>query len=354
VVKGLRDEFFLFSGFAASVILFPPRSAWRTGNFKTAIFLGTTFAALFLMHMWGSVFNTFCVQCFTSYQMFYSLVGILFIVIVFSNGLANSFPRRLLMGAVLLVFSAGIGLHYYQQLGDWSLATLQLPRLSQLFTAGGRVWVPLGEALSNRLNPSIGVQRRIASALAGGLAAMLLFILISITRWFTQRRMGNGTLPFMRAALMGFLTLGVILPPAIEAGSYSTRCSTDFLSDYEKMGHALSEAIPPDSLVYWKGSGRHIALMLYVENVRIFAPQINAGGGYFVSGDRDELLRFGIFDDAIDAEWREMADVFIVWQGYPNTELGDFENNPGYERILYDMGGLARCEEPLYLFRRVQ
>jgi hypothetical protein len=286
--------------------------------------------------------------------MFYSLVGILFIVIVFSNGSADSFPRRLLMGAVLLVFSAGIGLHYYQQWGDWLLATLPLPRLNQLFTAGGRVWVPLGEVLSSRFDPSLGVQRRIASAFAGGLAAMILLILISITRWFMQRRMGYGTPSLLRAALMGFLTLGVILPPVIEAGSYSTRCSTDFLADYERVGQALSEAIPPDSLVYWRGSGRHIALMLYVEDVRIFAPQINAGGGYFVSGDRDELLRFGIFDDAIDAEWREMADVFIVWTGYPNTELGDFENDPGYERIPYEMGNLARCEDPLYLFRRTQ
>jgi hypothetical protein len=156
------------------------------------------------------------------------------------------------------------------------------------------------------------------------------------------------------AVLNTFLVLGVILPRAAGNDFSSTPCSINFLSDYEMTGQALSEAIPPDSRVFWKGSGRHIALMLYVDDIRIFVPQINAGGGYFESGDRDQMLKFGIFSEAINTEWLEVADVFIIWEGYPNTELDDFENVPGYERIPYEMGVLAQCEEPLHLFRRAR
>jgi hypothetical protein len=186
------------------------------------------------------------------------------------------------------------------------------------------------------------------------MAAGIIFVVVWIIAWLLDGRKIQGSLFPIRAVLNTFLMIGVLLPPVAEVGSLSTPCSTNFLSDYEQTGHALSEAIPPDSQVFWKGSGRHIALMLYVEDIRIFAPQINAGGGYFVSGDREQMLRFGIFDEAINTEWLEMADVFIIWQGYPNTELEYFENDPGYERIPYDMGDLVRCEDPLYLFRRVK
>jgi hypothetical protein len=204
------------------------------------------------------------------------------------------------------------------------------------------------------VDASIGARRRIAATVAGGLAAVLIFILVWIVHRLIQRRGNEHRLSATGMVFSAFLILGVILPPAAGAGIDPIRCSTGLLSDFENEGRALSEAIPPDSLVYWKGSGRHIALLLYAEDMRFFPPQINAGGGYYHSGERDHMLRIGIFDDAIDAGWREAADVFILWEGYPNVALADFENSPEYERIPYEMGYLAGCEEPLYLYRREQ
>jgi len=91
---------------------------------------------------------------------------------------------------------------------------------------------------------------------------------------------------------------------------------------------------------------------LYLDDVQIFPPQISAGAGYVAAGDPDRLLKFGLFNDTMDLQWRESADFFIIWNRYTNIELSDFENNERYEAVPFDMGKLAQCEDVLRLFRR--
>ena len=93
-------------------------------------------------------------------------------------------------------------------------------------------------------------------------------------------------------------------------------------------------------------------MLLYLKDVRFFPPQITAGAGYVRAGDPERLLRFGMFSDEMDSQWRESADYFIIWKGYPNTNLDDFQNDPRYEPVPFDMENLAQCEDVLYLFRK--
>jgi hypothetical protein len=109
--------------------------------------------------------------------------------------------------------------------------------------------------------------------------------------------------------------------------------------------------IPPGSLVYWKGSGRHLAFMLYMDDIKIFPPQIHAGGGYVV-GDSQQLIRLGVFNQELDERWRQSADILIVWNTYMTKEFREFLKQPGYEPIPFDMGKLSKCEDELYVFRR--
>lgn len=346
---GIQHHFFILSGFAGALILFPSRTNWKNhSQFKTAIFLGLSFLSLFLMHTWGSLFNQFCIQCFSPYQMFYTVAGLLFIVIVFSNGVSDSKIRRVLLMVVLLLFAAGLGSYYFQRIGEWSLAALQFPRMN---SEGRLTWASLGDVLTYIFNLPPDVQKRVGAALTGALVGMALLTIYWLVQRFALIKSWTGQNASL-ATLNLFLLVGVILPPAANAGSYATPCSTNFLSYYEKAGQALADAIPPDSLVYWKGSGRHIALMLYLEDIRVFPPQITAGAGYVQAGDPDRLLRFGLFSDAMDLQWRESADYFIIWKGYPNIELEDFQNDERYEPVPFDMQNLARCEDVLYVFRR--
>lgn len=352
VATGIQHHFFILCGFACALVLFPGRRAWKDQpNFKTAVFLGAVFITLLLMHTWASLFNQFCIQCFSPYQMFYTAAGFLFIVVVFSNGAVLSNLRTALLAAVLLTFASGFGLYYFQRLGAWALTAIQFPRLNRLFSDGELAWAALGDILTYVLNLPLDGQKRIGAALMGFLAGSLLLIAILIVRRFG----GPQNLLRGRASLSAlnlFLILGVILPPALNPHIYTLPCSMKFLSYYEIAGRSLSEAIPPGSLVYWKGSGRHVALMLYLDDIRVFPPQITAGAGYVLSGDPDRLLRFGLFDDEMDLQWRESADFFIIWDGYPNTHLSDFQDDERFEAVPYDMGSLNQCEDVLHLFRR--
>jgi hypothetical protein len=280
--------------------------------------------------------------------MFYTVAGLFFIVTVFSNGVADSTFRRALLISVLLLFAAGLGSYYFQRIGEWSLEAFQFPRVNN---AGQFTWASLGDVLTYIFNLPLDVQKRVGAAFTGALAGIALLIIYWIVQRFTLIKNWTGQNTSL-AILNLFLIVGAILPPAANAGSYATPCSTNFLSYYEQAGKALADAIPPDSLVYWKGSGRHIAMMLYVDDIRIFPPQITAGAGYVQAGDPERLLRFGLFNDEMDLEWRESANYFIIWKGYPNIELSDFQNDDRYEAVQFDMENLSQCEDVLYVFRR--
>ncbi len=349
VAIGIQHHFFILCGFAGALILFPSKSKWKSqSQFKTAIFLGLSFISLFALHTWASLFNQFCIQCFSPYQMFYSVAGLLFIVSVLSNRVSDSKIRRALLVVVLLLFAAGLGSYYFQRTGEWSLAAIQFPRVND---EGQFTFASLGEVLTYIFNLPLDVQKRIGTAFTGVLVGILLLTVSWIIHRFALIKNWMGQNASL-ATLNLFLLVGVILPPAANAGMYATPCSTNFLTYYEQAGHALADAIPPDSLVYWKGSGRHIAMLLYMDDVRFFPPQITAGAGYVRAGDPERLLRFGLFTDEMDLQWRESADYFIIWKGYPNTTLDDFQNDPRYEPVPFDMENLNQCEDVLYLFRK--
>jgi len=88
-----------------------------------------------------------------------------------------------------------------------------------------------------------------------------------------------------------------------------------------------------------------------MNNVKIFPPQIHAGGGYVI-GDSQTLLRFGLFNEELDKQWRDSADILIIWDTYFTKEVQAYIEQSAYQRIPFDMGKLAQCEDPLYVFRR--
>jgi hypothetical protein len=147
------------------------------------------------------------------------------------------------------------------------------------------------------------------------------------------------------------LFVGTVFPATLKYTADGTQCSTHFLSYYEQAGRTLAKLIPPGSRVYWNGSGRHLAFMLYMDNIKIFPPQIHAGGGY-VMGDSQTLLRFGLFNEELDKQWRDSADILIIWDTYFTKEVRAYINQSAYQQIPFDMGKLVQCEDPLYVFRR--
>ena len=126
-----------------------------------------------------------------------------------------------------------------------------------------------------------------------------------------------------------YLVLGLLLSPVLNAGGSQLHCKQDLIAANEQLGAYLAKVIPPESLVYWEG-GLSFIPMTYVPNVRIFPPQINDGYAYKSGGDPDTLLRFGYWNSALLAQWKNNADVFIVeGRRYPNWK--DYLNPQEFE-----------------------
>jgi hypothetical protein len=351
LAAGLTDNFFVFFGFFSALALFPRKSDWKhSSRFKMAVFLGVTFFLLFVMHTLASLPVDYCVHCFSGYQMFFSTVGFFFLLIVFSNGLDTSRPRFALLIVVLLFFAAILGLNYYHLWGDWLLNAVQVPRLNQLLAGGKFSFISLKDIFTHTLNISSPLQRRIVSALGGIFLGIALIVLAGVFYRFLQRNQ-TGKSSLANILLASFLIFGTVFPFGMNWTSNQPKCSTNYLVYYEKAGISLSKLVPPGSLLYWRGSGRQLAWMLYVSDVRIFPPQIHAGAGY-ATGDTQRLYRMGFYNEELDKQWRASADILMVWDTYLTKEFRQFLDQGRYEQIPLDLGGLAGCEDPLYVFRR--
>jgi hypothetical protein len=231
-----------------------------------------------------------------------------------------------------------------------------VPRVNRLLRQGEFSTIPLGEILTHTLNLSADVQRRIAPVM-GGLALGLALILLSwafyrlfLQKLFLQKNWA-GRYSFASVVLSLALLAGTLFPAVFEERAGEAGCVNNFISYYEEAGRSLADLIPAGSTVYWRGSGRHLAFMLYLDDINLFLPQIHAGGGY-LAGDTQELLRFGLYNEELDTQWRQSADILIFWPTYLTKEVKDFLDQPGYEQIPYDMGNLAQCEDVLLVYRR--
>lgn len=350
---GVRDHFFVLCGFVSGVVLWVRKERWgNPARFKTAVLLGVLYLSLFLMHMWGSLFNDFCALCFTSYQMFFSMTGFLFVLVVFSNGISDSKYRFPLLACILLLFSAILGLTYFPMWGDWLLDSIQLPRVSTFLVDGQLDFASLREALTYALQMEPNLQKRVASAFGGVLVGAALLIL----SWIFFRKLIAARGEWGYSANLGvittFLIAGIVLPAFLNLRMYRPACSTDFLTRYEQAGRTLAEIVPPNRLVYWKGSGRQLALLLYADDIRYFPPQISAGAGHLI-GDSDHLLKFGLYNDELDEQWKKSADYFLIWRFFPTVEFEEFLDPTHYEAIPLEMDSLLECEDRLYVYKKL-
>ena len=112
-------------------------------------------------------------------------------------------------------------------------------------------------------------------------------------------------------------------------------CEQDLLIANEQLGAHLASVIPADSLVYWDG-GLSFTPMVYVPQARIFPPQINDGYSYRIGGDADTLYRFSHWNNELESQWKDSADIFIIeakrystWKDFLNPqEFEEFQKPP--------------------------
>ncbi len=334
--QGIRYHFIPVVGSIGALLLWSRPREWKSSSaMRAGLFLAVLYILLFFMHAWAAVASQYesysCVFCFTPYLAFFDPLGILLLVIVIASSWNRHPSIGLSIAAILLlvVFSGGIGFSAFENV-DRSLLDFPVPRIRAGKILSGTT--TLAELLSNKFALSIVVIKKYL-ALSLGLFAGVVIIILAFWLWQRSKH-SDHSVGFSFILVNIFLGLGLLLSPFLDIGGSRVDCTDDLIAANEEVGHHLASVIPKGSLIYWDG-GLSFTPMIYVPGVRIFPPQINDGYTHRIGGDPDILYRFSHWNDELNRQWIESADVFIIeskrYSGWKNYLAPDkFEE---YQRI---------------------
>ena len=318
---GVRYHFAGIIGALTTWLLWPPLRRWRTrSKFRVAVTLSALFLIQLGIHMYAALGQDYCTFCFPGYLSFFSLLGLLLVVVSFDSWRTNIpwWQAVLIIPAILLI-SAGIGYANFETVGK-GLLELEVPRVLFSFPRLSSGTVSLDIALLNKFGLEYPERRQAAPAifgfLGGGMIILIALVTRAISAYSSKRHQEEGEAEkpsFGFYLLIIFLLVGTaLLPSSLMAGiPVPDTCSTNIIQSYENAGEHLARQIPPGSLVYWQGPDS-FAPLLYVPEIQIFAPQVNGQYSLKENTDRDALLKFGLWSEEIARDWLAEADYVLV------------------------------------------
>jgi hypothetical protein len=329
-LEGIRFNFAALTGFAASLIFWPNKSAWKeTAQFRATVFLAVLFLGLLGLHTWaglgfgeGNNFNTFT---FSPYIAFFNYLGILVFVAVFPIlEKRPSIIRLLCVLVMVLTFATGIGFGGFSVFGD-QLININIPRIKTFFITGHFLasQIPLWDYLASAFGIPHNTSRVVVPEVAG-LIAGLMILAIGWGIWARLHRKRTVVYSMSFITMLLFLAIGSVLSPTIVLGGGLTQwnCSGNVITEYNQVGDYLAKNIPAGSTVYWDG-GNAVAILLYVHDIHIFPQQLDGAWNLYHGGDSNTLARISKWNDELANLWRDKADVIIIqqvdypgWQGY--------------------------------------
>lgn len=339
-LNGIRFHFVALVGAFSTWLLWPHRDDWRSkSQFRMAICLSVLLILLVFFHMWAALGNSYCVFCYPVYLSFFSMIGLILVVITIGIWRQNPNPwRGRMIGVLILILFPAIGYGASGEIGSQLLPVLDIPvpRIRSMRILPGSV--KLAGPLQNKLGLSAERFTQIAQVVLPTIAGIILGVIILLIAYqvvrYRARTNPLAPMSFGMSALLLFLTLGYILAPtAILGGGYSTYdCGGDVISSYEQAGETLTEEIPRGSLIYWRG-GDSAAPLLYLKDVRLFPAQINGDYSYRLGGEPDALEKFGFWSEPLAREWAEQADFILIEERLYGGWLGDLVESGKYDEL---------------------
>ncbi len=307
VFQTFRYHFIPLAGGLISLCFAPILSkTWRArGIFKDALFLFLLFYGLLYMHFQAAVLLDYCVFCFSPYVSFFNVAGILLVALLVQTWKDSAAGRfsSLLASFLFLPLGAGIGFSAFAEIGR-PLLNLPVPRARGFQILPG--WTTWKDLLAAAFGWEVGLSARVISAAFG----LLLAALILAIGYIILRRAAFG---FGKSFAALILALGIVFSPALHGNIRD--CDMDVIAAAEEVGAHLRQLIPPGSSVYWHGSLSATPL-LYLPEAKIFPPQINAAYTFLSGSDTAQAIKFGYWNEELDAQWKASADFFIVEQQY--------------------------------------
>ncbi len=332
---------FLSLGSAAAVWLLWPAS-WRdAARRRAAVALSLLLGGLYLLHLWVAFTAGFCVSCIVLYETYFDYLGLLLLAAAWPElrreaGLGRS---ALTLAALTLTF-AGLT---YAAAGDiihssWYRVVrplLEPLRVWRLLV--GRGGISAGRAVYY-LNAAL-----LWAAVVGAAAARV---------W--RIRPGPAWRRFAPTLLLTAALTGALFTPTrvLGGGNDFFACApANVPAAYRAAGEALAQAVPPDAQVFWVS--RLPALLLYLPEVRLYAPQLNHWHSFWTGGDAARLYRFSRWNETLGREWMQQADLLLVEDAWLNGWVAQAIEAGGYEEVLVSPPPEpCRPESRLHVYRR--
>jgi hypothetical protein len=305
----IKANFLVIFG-AIAVWLSWPRGGFKNrSQFRAVLFLSVVFVAMYLAHAWASIGKDYCAFCLINYVAFFLPIGLV-LFFSFLPGVEERQPilSAWVAGGLIFLLMMGIGYNSHNSFGQ-SLASLNIPRMSNFSFQPGTV--ELWQVLANKFNFSFQFVRILLPTLAGLLVGIFILVIsYGVVKW---ARKGSLISNPVYALISVTMLMGIMLSPTFLLGGMDSQaeCRQDIIASYEQIGSELAERIPLGARVYWRGDSSPTAL-LYVPDIKIYPPQLNAIYSFILNSDTQEALRHGYWNEELNQKWLSEADVILV------------------------------------------
>jgi hypothetical protein len=264
---------------------------------------------LYIAHVQAAFFGEFCISCILLYIGYFDFLGLMLLVVAAPVLLQELTPlRQMIVFTVIVLLILGIGFSAHEDLSS-EFAKAAIERLDGTYLWGALIhYIDLPHLFLFRVTFVLLVSALLIAV--GGIALRVVY------RLSGAGQAAGGRIGIF--ALNLFLILGLSLSPTkvLGAGSDFFDCAgTDVFASYRRAGAELSQIIEPGSRVYWEG--RLPAIFLYMPpGIQVYPPQLNHVHSYYLGGDSEALLRYGLWTDELARQWLAEADYILV----QNTE----------------------------------
>ncbi|GAB4542278.1 MAG: hypothetical protein Fur002_12260 [Anaerolineales bacterium] len=347
VFQALRVHFIALTGAFFSALLFPPYKRWKaSADFKVFLTLLALFFGLLYMHYSASIGKNYCVFCLSPYIAFFNVSGILLTVV--SIRLWNRQPHVAVQPLLFLIFLlafTGVGFSLFERVGA-GLMNLPAPRVSGAGFSPG--WTTWGALLAGGLNLPANISKQSLSAAAGFTVGVMA---LGGAFLFWKKSVARAAMNFAAFSAFTLMALGLLSSAWLHGNALD--CNVNIIANNEQNGEHFRKIIPAGKSVYWDG-GLSAAPLLYLPNRVFFPAQFNSGYTFFSGAETAQTVKFGFWNEELDAQWKASADFFLVSvENYNNKDWKEFFSDARFDEFPRAPKPTACAPESrLRIFRR--
>jgi hypothetical protein len=281
----------------------------------------SSFLILFIAHSGASILRNSNVFAFSVYLSFFDVIGILLIILTWSNWeYKQPLWKQIMIMTMVCFVSLGIAYAVSTKETFWgrNVEAMLLKRAltfekGSLGFASWRWW----EVLYSRFGWSFSFSMRVVGTVVFSLILILIITLgIIIYKYINSRkRTSVDSNPIIPTTLVVFLIIGILCSPTgiLGGGRKIYDCHRGVITTYEDAIDLLTNFVEQGDSVYWIGSDTQPILLGLIEkkNIELFPPQLNSQYSFWIGGDPDQLSRAGFWNEELANEWIKESNVLL-------------------------------------------